>query len=339
MEYKNVLAAFVVFSIISDIQGSKCGGFITLQDRGTKLITSPGYPIGYSNNMKCIWLIQAPVHKRVKVDITDVDLEEHGEFACVDHLELREGNSSSAIIGRICKETVHLYGVSETRWLWMMFTSDSSLTARGFSSTVSVVDGNITDSNAVPYQEDCEYMGNFQCSNYECVPQSSKCDKSNDCGDYSDEDECPSSASSANIAAIIGVAVACIVIFIVLIIVVIFICKLKKAQSGRNAHVSPGNTNNRGTPSSPYVIDQSNNTSLAHGHSEQHGMVILGYSSPPHGSHGHNHNGSFTPAPPYSAVQSVPQTGHIADEPPPYNAIGTTAQAPPLPNKEFEKTK
>lgn len=44
----------------------------------TQVVTSPGYPFGYNNNLDCTWSLHSLPGFRIWVNISDIDIETHG---------------------------------------------------------------------------------------------------------------------------------------------------------------------------------------------------------------------------------------------------------------------
>lgn len=62
-----------------------CGGVISATTHGT--INSPGYPGRYPPNRDCIWLLQAPLGKRIQFTFATLQLEHHDNCS-FDFLEV-----------------------------------------------------------------------------------------------------------------------------------------------------------------------------------------------------------------------------------------------------------
>ena len=54
----------------------------------------PGYPLGYRNNMDCVWVITASHH--VKLTIVSLRIEKHkGDYCAFDSLTLYDGTCNA----------------------------------------------------------------------------------------------------------------------------------------------------------------------------------------------------------------------------------------------------
>lgn len=105
-------------------------------------ISSPGYPNLYNNDLKCKWNFSAPRNHLIKVVLNEVDIEptSHPRKCLNDGLFFSEpGRMPSQICNHryTGKEMVSIRNQVE-----LNFESDDSVTARGFSATVSCVLGN-----------------------------------------------------------------------------------------------------------------------------------------------------------------------------------------------------
>lgn len=64
--------------ILPLISVTNCGGDIIIagpsQSSNATVITSPGFPNGYQNNLKCVYFITSPVGTRVKLLVNTMDL-------------------------------------------------------------------------------------------------------------------------------------------------------------------------------------------------------------------------------------------------------------------------
>ncbi|XP_013116992.2 cubilin homolog [Stomoxys calcitrans] len=107
-----------------------CGGiFKTLY--GT--IKSPNWPSSYAADLECIWTITAPLGSKIELQVQNFTLEPD---CAGDVLEIRNGQySHSPLIGRYCYDRIPSRITSFGNSLYLKFTSDSSVQAKGFHLT------------------------------------------------------------------------------------------------------------------------------------------------------------------------------------------------------------
>uniref|UniRef100_A0A2C9KMJ4 CUB domain-containing protein n=1 Tax=Biomphalaria glabrata TaxID=6526 RepID=A0A2C9KMJ4_BIOGL len=94
-------------------------------------ISSPNYPGNYDNNLVVTWLIVTGPGTKIELTFQDVSTE-----CGYDNVQIMDGPSSSdPVIGTLCT----LPGVnsltSTSNALFINFTSDSSVSGRGFILT------------------------------------------------------------------------------------------------------------------------------------------------------------------------------------------------------------
>lgn len=53
-----------------------CGPIILTVTNQTQNLTSPNYPLSYSNNLKCVWKFQFNRYSNVRLRFTDLDLSD-----------------------------------------------------------------------------------------------------------------------------------------------------------------------------------------------------------------------------------------------------------------------
>ncbi|XP_052250988.1 deleted in malignant brain tumors 1 protein-like isoform X4 [Dreissena polymorpha] len=110
----------------------KCGGVLT---ESFGVITSPNYPSDYSRKVQCTWVINAPEDYRINVDFRDFALEYHSDCNH-DYLELFNGpNASSPSFGKFCWTAPPKGFTSQSNSARIVFSTDSSDSARGFNLT------------------------------------------------------------------------------------------------------------------------------------------------------------------------------------------------------------
>ena len=105
-----------------------CGGYFTSFSGN---ITSPGFPNNYPNNANCIYEIRVPINRRIVLDLLFHDFEDKR-----DMLKIRQTVSGSSIFVADLTGTRNydLRFTSHKNRFTLMFTSDASITKRGFSA-------------------------------------------------------------------------------------------------------------------------------------------------------------------------------------------------------------
>ncbi|XP_029027296.1 ST14 transmembrane serine protease matriptase a [Betta splendens] len=150
-----------------------CGGKVT---GVSGLISSPNYPSFYPLKTTCLWSIEVPEGKAVKVTFKKFLLSEPGQKSkdCQKDYVMINGK-------KFCGEQPDkaiTESSSTTNKMDVEFYSDSSYVDRGFEAAFEAIDM----SDPCPRK--------FQCSNLLCVKSELRCDGWNDCGDMSDEIGC-----------------------------------------------------------------------------------------------------------------------------------------------------
>uniref|UniRef100_A0A671RXP0 Suppressor of tumorigenicity 14 protein homolog n=1 Tax=Sinocyclocheilus anshuiensis TaxID=1608454 RepID=A0A671RXP0_9TELE len=135
-----------------------CGGRLTGL-RGT--FTSPGYPSHYPPQTDCVWNIEVPSGKHIKVKF--------------DKFVICYFINCFRICGEKPPKTVYTIKSNQAT---VRFHSDLSYVSEGFSAEFEAFE----PTNPCP--------GRFQCDNDLCVSPNLQCDGYNDCGDMSDERGC-----------------------------------------------------------------------------------------------------------------------------------------------------
>ena len=106
------------------------------------VITSPFYPGNYGNGRRCSWKIIANKGKRVKLVITDMDIELGGSNCAKDYIQIQNGflYGSGVPPGRLCGTlTSNSTFASYRETLTVRFVTDGSVTGRGFKATYTQV--------------------------------------------------------------------------------------------------------------------------------------------------------------------------------------------------------
>ncbi|CAB1433875.1 unnamed protein product [Pleuronectes platessa] len=155
------------------LTAQKCGGTLS-GDKGS--ISSPFFPSNYPPKTSCVWNIEVPVEKFVKVQFSKFLLGNHSDQCPDDYVQV----DNKRLCGRKLKNTVI---TSQSNTMSIKFNSDSSYVDQGFTAEYEA----FVPNNPCP--------GRFQCTNNLCINQTLQCDGWNDCGDGSDEDNCVCDAS------------------------------------------------------------------------------------------------------------------------------------------------
>ncbi|XP_035383018.1 ST14 transmembrane serine protease matriptase b [Electrophorus electricus] len=153
------------------VESQECGGKL-MGFYGT--FKSPGFPSHYPPQTQCVWEIEVPEGKYIKVKFSKLSIREPGQSPrdCYkDYLEVNKYR----MCGELPANKVHF---SKTNRISVIFYSDMSYVDKGFSA----------EFEAVEPSEKCS--GKFQCENDECIHSVLRCDGIDDCGDLSDEKNC-----------------------------------------------------------------------------------------------------------------------------------------------------
>ncbi|XP_041801639.1 suppressor of tumorigenicity 14 protein homolog [Chelmon rostratus] len=151
----------------------KCGATLTA-DKGS--FSSPFYPANYPPQTSCVWRIEAPKEKFVKIQFNKFLLGNYSDQCPNDYVDV----NGQRLCGNKPKSTVV---TSRSNIMTIKFNSDSSYVDQGFTAEYEA----FVPTNPCP--------GRFQCTNNLCINRTLQCDGWNDCGDGSDEDNCTCDAS------------------------------------------------------------------------------------------------------------------------------------------------
>ena len=102
-------------------------------------ITSSNYPDLYPNSADITWLIKVPDNFLVSLTVIDLEIEE-----CCDRLIVYDGqNTQSSVLGELTGTTVPNNAIeSSSNFLFLRFSSDCSLSQRGFKAIARAVSDN-----------------------------------------------------------------------------------------------------------------------------------------------------------------------------------------------------
>ncbi|XP_054752694.1 extracellular serine proteinase-like [Lytechinus pictus] len=102
------------------------------------LFSSPNYPSNYGNNEDCGFLIQGEVGEVVSLAFDDFELEQHTTCG-YDSVDVHDGDMNGPILDKLCGLNLPGVVTSTQSSMYVRFTSDSSVTRRGFSATYAIL--------------------------------------------------------------------------------------------------------------------------------------------------------------------------------------------------------
>lgn len=104
---------------------------ITIQNGGIQTISSPGYPSNYQNFVWKAWeLRNSDSHGVLTISVNDMDIQNG------DYLQIRDGNSSSSLIGQFNGTINPNPIITTSNYVWILFRSDSYGRSRGFQASI-----------------------------------------------------------------------------------------------------------------------------------------------------------------------------------------------------------
>ncbi|AWP08958.1 putative ovochymase-2-like [Scophthalmus maximus] len=114
-----------------------CGTIVLVEDQ--TVVHSPNYPQSYSNDCVLRWVIYAPRGHVVKLDVSDLDLEE-SDRCLYDSLTVLGDVEQTEEIAVLCGRGAPPPPVlSYHNVMVLQFTSDGSVTRRGFRATLTTL--------------------------------------------------------------------------------------------------------------------------------------------------------------------------------------------------------
>uniref|UniRef100_A0A8C9THJ0 Suppressor of tumorigenicity 14 protein homolog n=1 Tax=Scleropages formosus TaxID=113540 RepID=A0A8C9THJ0_SCLFO len=173
---RNNFPGFMAYVTQVPANSRACGSHLTGL-KGT--FKSPEFPSYYPPSVDCVWTIEVPAGKFIKVKFLKFLLPNTYQASTVcltDYVEI-EGQ-------RFCGEKKYGFVVTSKRnQLKVLFHSDMSIVDRGF----------FAEFEAFEPTEPCP--GAFHCQSNRCINVKLHCDGWDDCGDSSDEINCECNAT------------------------------------------------------------------------------------------------------------------------------------------------
>lgn len=174
---------FCFLLIFGKINSKLCGSdsnLIKIYDK-EGIITSPGYDgkSFYPKNVNCSWTLIAPEDKRLQVDFEDFSIEY--SFQCAfDGLLIFDGEPiQSNLLIRACGAALPKRIISSGNILHFIFYADDIRSFHGFKFSFKHI------NKLVACKEN-----QLTCRNKKCVNSTSICNKVDECGDGTDEENC-----------------------------------------------------------------------------------------------------------------------------------------------------
>ncbi|KAH3692443.1 hypothetical protein DPMN_194284 [Dreissena polymorpha] len=145
-----------------------CGGTLNVTE-ATQSLSSPGWPYGYLNNLRCTWSLVAPVGSRVWMNITDMDIESSPTCAFDNITINRYGfREFRGILPAFCGRTRNTEPiVSVSNLAQVSFKTDGSFNRTGFIMDYKLICGGsiVADSgNVASPHFPGNYPPNSNCS-------------------------------------------------------------------------------------------------------------------------------------------------------------------------------
>ncbi|XP_078066576.1 low-density lipoprotein receptor-related protein 3 isoform X1 [Mustelus asterias] len=163
----------------AECSGMACHGRLEPRKEQRGVIYSPSWPINYPPSMNCSWYIQGEYGDLITVSFQNFDLQ-NSHRCVVDWLMV--GPDPKKDDYRMCGSYIPEPFISTRDHVWIYFHSGRSSSGRSRGFRLSYIRGKLAQSS-------CK-SDEFLCSNGKCILSVWKCNKMDECGDNSDEQDC-----------------------------------------------------------------------------------------------------------------------------------------------------
>ncbi|KPP67001.1 CUB and sushi domain-containing protein 1-like, partial [Scleropages formosus] len=110
------------------------------------VLLSPNYPQNYGNGMNCVWLIIAPLERRISITFNDLSMEKSFDF-----LSIKDGGGAeSPVLGTFSGDSLPSPISTRTHVARLEFQTDHTTTGRGFNITFTTFGQNECPDPGVP---------------------------------------------------------------------------------------------------------------------------------------------------------------------------------------------
>uniref|UniRef100_A0A6A7FUH2 Cubilin n=1 Tax=Hirondellea gigas TaxID=1518452 RepID=A0A6A7FUH2_9CRUS len=120
------------FTLMYNVSFEECGGDLSGLSGS---FSSPGYPHGYTHRRQCLWRIQGPLGKRIKLVFDDLDIMRRNRYSCRDYVLVYNGlDDHSPRMGRsyICGTQTGMTFNSSMNGMKIRFITRGHSTSKGF---------------------------------------------------------------------------------------------------------------------------------------------------------------------------------------------------------------
>ncbi|KAF9421742.1 hypothetical protein HW555_002423 [Spodoptera exigua] len=118
-----------------------CGSNVTklVVPGQTESISSPNYPLDYSNNLNCEWVFKSEMGRHLEIQFVDFDIEDtHACFAdAVSVYSSDTPGNWQSVHDDICNSETVRAGFNTSTYMKIKFKTDSSITRKGFLARVN----------------------------------------------------------------------------------------------------------------------------------------------------------------------------------------------------------